>query len=204
MPFAITARSLGPTQITLYHAMDESLTNGSDHLIGKRSLGETLTDNPEGFRLTHTMVRISDPERSLNFYTGLLRMTMLFRTNLGPCTIYYLGYPDDADRSPQDVLSKGAKTGLLELIHVASAAAHEGSKQGPSRPMSSLGHLGFKVRNVSSILEAARRGGWKVLKATSEIPKVAVGIHEDIESEGLHPSFLKTYEQIGFIEDPDG
>ncbi|KAJ4317549.1 hypothetical protein N0V84_007294 [Fusarium piperis] len=151
------------------------------------------------------MIRISDPKKSLDFYTGLLRMSFLFSMNAGPFTIYFLGHPDRADQSAADIMKDGTRTGLLELIHLTTTADDTvGAEWGNAGAPQTLGHLGFRVPDVNALLERAQLGGHKVLKTVPHIPSTAVGIHEGVGVQGLHPSFLQGYSQIGFIADPDG
>ena len=49
------------------------------------------------YRLNHFMLRISDPKRTLHFYTELMGMRLVFSRDVGPMTVYYLGYPQSPD-----------------------------------------------------------------------------------------------------------
>ncbi|KAL3584693.1 hypothetical protein FPOAC2_14474 [Fusarium poae] len=171
---------------------------------GDRRMNPTSTANPSGYRMTHTMIRISDPEKSLNFYQSLLRMSLIFTLNTGPCIVYYLGYPDEGDHSPADILKGGMGTGLLELVHVPAKKIAQTECERAPISVQSLGHLGFKVPDVKALLEMAQEQGHTILKPVSHVPATVVGIHDGLDTETLHPSFANTYSQIGFIADPDG
>jgi len=76
-----------------------------------RSSTETMeresTTDPTGFRLLHTMLRVRDLEKSLDFYTGLLGMRLLRRKDFptGKFTLAFIGYgPEEA-------------TAVIELTH---------------------------------------------------------------------------------------
>ena len=51
-----------------------------------------------GCRLLHTMIRVRDLDRSIQFYTGLLGMRLLRRTDYesGRFTLAFVGYGDEA------------------------------------------------------------------------------------------------------------
>jgi lactoylglutathione lyase len=59
------------------------------------------------FRLLHTMLRVLDLEKSLDFYTRLLGMRLLRRTDYegGRFTLAFVGYGEESD------------TAVLELTH---------------------------------------------------------------------------------------
>ena len=50
-------------------------------------------------RILHTMLRVGDLERSLAFYTGVLGMKLLRRSDYpdGQFTLAFVGYSDEAD-----------------------------------------------------------------------------------------------------------
>src|SRR5699024_8583483 len=89
-----------------------------------------LCDNPaeatHGFFLNHTMVRIKEPERSLDFYTRALGMRLIRKLPFPEMrfTLYFLGFVDakQAVQVPAD--DPHARTtwtfsqhGMLELTH---------------------------------------------------------------------------------------
>ena len=51
-----------------------------------------------GARMLHTMIRVHDLDKSIAFYTGLLGMTLLRRTDYpdGKVTLAFVGYGDEA------------------------------------------------------------------------------------------------------------
>ncbi len=61
------------------------------------------TDTPllEGGRLLHTMIRVRDLEKSLDFYTRLLGMKVLRRKDYpgGEFTLAFVGYGDESDNT---------------------------------------------------------------------------------------------------------
>lgn len=59
---------------------------------------DKATENKLGYRLAHTMIRVSDLEKSLEFYCGLLGMQVLRRTDYpeGKFTNTFIGYGPEA------------------------------------------------------------------------------------------------------------
>ena len=107
-----------------------------------------------GFKLNHFMLRIRDPTPSLHFYIHLMGMRTVFVMNVGPFTIYYLGYPQtdahraDSGRFGVETTAKLQETlGLLELYHVHGSEKKEKGWYETSNdpPNLGFGHLGFTV-----------------------------------------------------------
>ena len=55
----------------------------------------------EGFRMLHTMLRVRDLDKSIDFYTGHLGMKLLRRKDFdgGRFTLAFVGYGDEADHT---------------------------------------------------------------------------------------------------------
>src|SRR5438270_6084716 len=66
-------------------------------------------------RLLHTMLRVGDLQRSLDFYTGVLGMRVLRKKDYpeGRFTLAFVGYGDEAD------------TAVIELTHNWDTKAYE-------------------------------------------------------------------------------
>ncbi|KAF7592985.1 Lactoylglutathione lyase, partial [Aspergillus hancockii] len=112
-----------------------------------------------GTKLNHSMLRIRDPTRSLNFYINQMGMRTVFTMNAGPFTMYYLGFPgrpeDRADLQGwaarvSDPKNLTQTLGLLELFHIhgSERGVEEGGIEmstGNVPPHLGFGHLGFTV-----------------------------------------------------------
>jgi len=64
------------------------------------SAGSTpAADHTAGMRLLHTMIRVRDLEKSLDFYTRLLGMKLIRRKDYptGKFTLAFVGYGDEGD-----------------------------------------------------------------------------------------------------------
>lgn len=99
-------------------------------------------------RFLHTMLRVGNLERSVDFYTRLLGMKELRRRDVpeGKYTLAFLGY-DDGNASGQ---------AEIELTYNYGVEKYE---QG-----NAFGHLAVGVPDVATAAEAVRDGGGKVTR----------------------------------------
>jgi lactoylglutathione lyase len=98
-------------------------------------------------RYLHTMVRVGDLDRSLDFYCGKLGMQEIRRTEsqAGRFTLVFLAAPGDAERARAD----GAP--VLELTHNWDEHAYQGGR--------SFGHLAFAVSDIYATCQTLMDGG---------------------------------------------
>lgn len=97
-------------------------------------------------RLLHTMLRVGNLDKSIEFYTQLLGMTVLRRNDYesGRFTLVYLGYGDEDNHT------------VLELTHnwdTDSYTLGDG-----------YGHIAIGVDDVYATCEAIKQGGGKVVR----------------------------------------
>lgn len=144
----------------------------------------------EGFIFNQTMMRIKDPEISLNFYVHILGMTLLKKLDFPEMqfTLYFLGYLRDTDgdvpNSPEErtayVFEQKA---MLELTHNWGTendnnfSYHDGN----SEPRG-FGHIGITVPDVYEASKRFEQLGIEFVKKP-----------DDGKMKGL-----------AFIKDPDG
>lgn len=97
-------------------------------------------------RIIHTMLRVTDLERSIAFYTGTLGMT-LFRTERYPegrFTLAFVGYgPEEA----------GA---VIELTHNWDANEYQLG--------SAYGHIALAVRDAAAVCNRLEAKGFKIVR----------------------------------------
>ena len=97
-------------------------------------------------RILHTMLRVGDMNRSVEFYTGLLGMKLL-RTTDRPeqkYTLAFIGY-DSEDA-----------TAVLELTYNYGVDSYELG--------SAFGHVAIAAPDIAAICEKVRSGGGKVTR----------------------------------------
>ncbi len=102
----------------------------------------TETPALENGRLLHTMIRVRDLERSIDFYTRLLGMDLLRRKDYpgSKFTLAFVGYGDEA------------KNAVVELTHNWDQAE-------PYELGTGFGHLAIGVADVSATCERLESEG---------------------------------------------
>ncbi len=97
-------------------------------------------------RLLHTMLRVGDLDRSLDFYTGVLGMKLLRRKDYpeGRFTLAFVGYGDESDNT------------VVELTHNWDTDHYELGD--------GFGHLAIGVDDVYRACERIRAAGGKVVR----------------------------------------
>jgi len=98
------------------------------------------------------MVRVSDLEKSLDFYCGQLGLVEVRRTDheKGRFTLVFLAAPDDVD------LARERSAPLIELTHNWDPETYEGGRN--------FGHLAFRVDDIYALCEKLQASGVKILR----------------------------------------
>jgi len=98
-------------------------------------------------RYLHTMVRVSDLERSLDFYCNKLGLEEVRRidNDKGRFTLVFLCAPGDRERAAQD------QAPLVELTHNWDSEAYAGGRN--------FGHLAYRVQNIYKTCQRLLEGG---------------------------------------------
>ena len=117
-----------------------------------------IPSQSSGFRFNHTMLRVKDPKRSLEFYTGVLGMTLLCvkRFEQMSFDLYFLAKLSEAERQnlPEGddlAIYTFRQRGILELTHNYGTEDDEGFSyhSGNSEPKG-FGHICFCVPDLSA------------------------------------------------------
>jgi len=97
-------------------------------------------------RILHTMLRVGDLDRSIAFYTEVLGMRVLRRTDYpdGKFTLAFVGYQDEAD---------GA---VLELTYNWGVAKYELG--------TAYGHIALEVEDAYAACDEIKKRGGKVVR----------------------------------------
>ena len=97
-------------------------------------------------RILHTMLRVGDLERSIGFYTKVLGMKLLRRTDYpgGRFTNAFVGYDDES------------RAAVLELTHNWDIKAYDLG--------AGFGHVAVEVDDAYKACEAVKRQGGKVTR----------------------------------------
>ncbi|WP_431858804.1 lactoylglutathione lyase [Azospirillum sp.] len=99
------------------------------------------------YRLLHTMLRVFDLDKSLDFYTRLLGMKLLRKTDYegGRFTLAFVGYGEESD------------TAVIELTHNWDQAE-------PYTVGSGYGHIAIGVPDIYGTCETLRAEGAKITR----------------------------------------
>ncbi|XP_013421960.1 lactoylglutathione lyase [Lingula anatina] len=141
-----------------------------------------------GFYMQQTMMRIKDPKRSLQFYTGVMGMRLLKKFDFPAMkfSLYFMGYAKKED-IPADDSEKirfcFSQLGTIELTHNWGTESDEEFEyhNGNSDPRG-FGHIGICVPDVDAACERFEKHGVSFVKRPN-----------DGKMKGL-----------AFIKDPDG
>lgn len=97
-------------------------------------------------RLLHTMLRVGDLERSIDFYQNVLEMKLLRKEDYpeGKFSLAFLGYGDESDHT------------VLELTYNWGVESYEKGN--------AFGHIAIEVDDAKAACESVRRAGGKVVR----------------------------------------
>ncbi len=92
-------------------------------------------------RLLHTMIRVVDLDKSIDFYTRILGMRLLRRKDYpgGKFTLAFVGYGDESD------------TAAIELTHNWETSAYEHGN--------AFGHIAIAANDIYALCERIRTDG---------------------------------------------
>ncbi|MBV1790545.1 lactoylglutathione lyase [Marinobacterium sp. D7] len=97
-------------------------------------------------RLLHTMLRVSDLEKSLSFYTSVLGMKLLRRKDYpeGKFTLAFVGYGDESEQT------------VLELTHNWDTNSYDLG--------TGYGHIAIEVDDVYAACDSIKAKGGEVVR----------------------------------------
>ena len=136
--------------------------------------------DPSTYRFNHTMIRVKDHTKSLQFYQDILGMSLL-RTSESPSSgfnLYFLGYVPGANN---DVNTKPLE-GVLELTWNYGTEKDEGFHyhNGNSEPQG-FGHLAISVDDLDAACQRLEEKGvsWKKRLTDGRMKNVAFVLDPD-------------------------
>jgi lactoylglutathione lyase len=114
-------------------------------------------------RLLHTMLRVGDLDRSLKFYTEVLGMRQLRRTDYpeGKFTLAFVGYGDESEAA------------VLELTHNWGVGKYELGN--------AYGHIAIEVEDAYRACEDVKKKGGRVTREAGPMKhgKTVIAFVED-------------------------
>jgi lactoylglutathione lyase len=104
-----------------------------------------MSEMKDKFRLLHTMIRVMDMDKSVDFYTRHLGMTLLRRNDFedGRFTLCFVGYGDEESEA------------VVELTH-------NWDQEEPYDHGSAFGHLAIAVPDAYAVCEQLEKEGVSV------------------------------------------
>lgn len=101
----------------------------------------------QGSRLLHTMIRVRDLKKSLEFYSGLLGMKILRQRDVpaGKYSLAFVGYGEERDAS------------VIELTY-------NWDRDQPYDLGSGFGHLAIGVKDIYGVCEKLKQAGVKITR----------------------------------------
>ncbi len=136
------------------------------------------------FVLTHTMLRIKDPKRSLDFYQNVLGFRLVTQLDFDQArfSLYFLqprGHADCADGSLSQTFSRA---GLLELTHNWGSEDDDSTMHSGNSEPKGFGHICIAVPDIAA--------------ACARFEAMGVRFQKRLGEGGM--------KEIAFILDPDG
>ncbi len=97
-------------------------------------------------RILHTMLRVGDLDRSINFYTNVLGMKLLRKSENKDFkyTLAFIGYGDESDSA------------VIELTHNWDTSEYDHGN--------AYGHVAISADDIYSTCEAIRKAGGEIIR----------------------------------------
>ncbi|XP_041353268.1 lactoylglutathione lyase-like [Gigantopelta aegis] len=121
------------------------------------------------FIFQQTMIRVKDPKKSLEFYTGVLGMRLLKRIDMPSMkfTVYFIGY-DQPENIPTDENEKTIycfmQKATLELTHNWGTETDDSKYHNGNSDPRGFGHIGISVPDVYEACERFEKLGVPFIK----------------------------------------
>ena len=124
-------------------------------------------------RMLHTMLRVGDLQKSLDFYTEVLGMKLLRKSDYpdGKFTLAFVGYGEEKDHT------------VLELTHNWDTAKYDLGN--------AYGHIALEVQDAYKACEAVRAKGGKVVRDAGPMKHGATVIAFVEDPDGYKIEFIQ-------------
>ncbi|KAJ1301623.1 hypothetical protein OPQ81_008869 [Rhizoctonia solani] len=125
------------------------------------------------FKFNHTMIRVKDPKVSLQFYTEVLGMELVSKSEFSDFTLFFLGYDHSDGKATAEEKDSGRfnREGILELTYnhgTDTDPNFQGYASGNSEPGKGFGHIAIAVDNVEQACERFEKLGVTFKKRPSD------------------------------------
>ncbi|KIW04310.1 lactoylglutathione lyase [Verruconis gallopava] len=143
-----------------------------------------MSTDPTRYKLNHSMLRVKDPKRSLDFYQNALGMTLLntLKNPDAKFDLYFLAY--DGPKAVSSGKHWTDREGIVELTHNYGTENDENYtvNTGNAEPFKGFGHLAISVDNIQAACKRLEDMGCAFQKKLSD----------------------GRMRHIAFVKDPDG
>ncbi|BEV13905.1 lactoylglutathione lyase [Herbaspirillum sp. DW155] len=128
-------------------------------------------------RMLHTMLRVGNLDRSIDFYTQVLGMTLLRRNDYpeGKFTLAFVGYGDERDHT------------VLELTHNWDTGSYDLGN--------GYGHIAIEVEDAYAACEAVKAKGGTVTREAGPMKHGKTVIAFVTDPDGYKIEFIQKKEQ---------
>lgn len=126
--------------------------------------------------------------------------------NNGPCTVYYMAYYIDGEKSGADMFAHmQQRDGLLELVHVHGTKGRDIQNGNPPHSFG-FGHLGISCPDTAAAQKRFQEHGVEIYKPLGEqfSTKHGMCVDENDNDDALTEGFKKVFAKMLMIRDPDG
>lgn len=127
----------------------------------------------QNYLLNHSMLRIKDPERSLDFYTRVMGMRLLRRLDFeeGRFSLYFLAMTK-GETIPEDVGDRQryafGRQSVLELTHNWGSENDDSAYHNGNSDPRGFGHICFAVPDIRAACRRFEQLGVKFVKRLDE------------------------------------
>ncbi|KAI8640134.1 lactoylglutathione lyase [Parasitella parasitica] len=132
-----------------------------------------MSTDPSKYVFNHTMIRVKDPVKSIEFYTEILGMKLITKSDFssGEFTLYFLAYVDSIPES-EDEKRKLAFSipGVLELTHNWGTEKKDDFSyaNGNGETGRGFGHIAIVVDDIQKSCERFESLGVKFVKKLTD------------------------------------
>ncbi|EJM98289.1 lactoylglutathione lyase [Herbaspirillum sp. YR522] len=128
-------------------------------------------------RMLHTMLRVGDLDKSIDFYINVLGMKLLRRSDYpdGKFTLAFVGYGDESD------------TTVLELTHNWDTGSYDLG--------SGYGHIAIEVEDAYAACDAVKQKGGTVTREAGPMKHGKTVIAFVTDPDGYKIEFIQKKEQ---------
>merc|ERR1712072_284390 len=126
----------------------------------------SMSTNPSKYKFNHSMLRVKDPKRSLEFYQNALGMKLInnIKNPDAKFDLYFLAY--DGPKAVSSGNHWTDREGIVELTHNYGTEddANYQVNNGNADPHKGFGHIAVSVDNIQAACKRLEDQGWSFQK----------------------------------------